>query len=252
MALPRVVSCKEGIRGTVKIGLDADSFFLFRLVYLGDRPEAEPGFWPRAAYQGLAVDEGLRAVLEEASEATAAELDALDRLARREYSRLELELALSRKGHASVAIEAALDRLEAEGLLSDARFAEAWLRKRLRTHPEGEILLRAGLANKGLDRSLVDESLKAFRDDIAEGMERAARRIFALERRRLGHRAKVEKGLQAGASASGKTMPWRHGDLMDTVYRRLRSLGYAHRDIVPLLKEISGGNVEIDETDDST
>jgi regulatory protein len=55
---------------------------------------------------------------------------ALNLLARREHSRQELATKLSQREHEAEAIEQALDRLIENGLQSDARFAENYLRYR--------------------------------------------------------------------------------------------------------------------------
>jgi regulatory protein len=55
---------------------------------------------------------------------------ALNLLTRREHSRAELERKLGRKGFLQDAVEAVLDALDAEGLQSDARFTEAYVRWR--------------------------------------------------------------------------------------------------------------------------
>ena len=57
---------------------------------------------------------------------------AMDLLARREHGRVELARKLRRRGASAELIEAALDRLCEEGLLSDARFLEAFVHSRAR------------------------------------------------------------------------------------------------------------------------
>lgn len=52
-------------------------------------------------------------------------------LARREHSRRELSRKLAERGFDETGVEEALDRLEREGLQSDARFAEEHARARL-------------------------------------------------------------------------------------------------------------------------
>ncbi|WP_291511799.1 regulatory protein RecX [Acidithiobacillus sp.] len=64
----------------------------------------------------------------EAVTRAALEARALRHLARREYARTELRRLLLRSCADQVLVDAVLDRLEAEGLLSDARYAEARLR----------------------------------------------------------------------------------------------------------------------------
>lgn len=56
---------------------------------------------------------------------------ALRLLARREHSRLELSLKLRQRKIESAIIEAVLDEYEAEGWLSDNRFADVYARQRM-------------------------------------------------------------------------------------------------------------------------
>ncbi len=74
-------------------------------------------------------------------------------LARREYSRAELERRLASKGHAAETIAEALDALADEGLQSDARFAEVFVRSRI-ARGQGPIKIRAELGERGIDREL--------------------------------------------------------------------------------------------------
>ena len=79
---------------------------------------------------------------------------ALRLLARREYSRAELEGRLAEKGYASAAVSACLDALADEGLQSDARFAESFLRSRI-LRGQGPRRIRQELAQRGIDRDLI-------------------------------------------------------------------------------------------------
>ena len=76
--------------------------------------------------------------------------DAIRLLARREYSRAELERRLSAKGHAAEEIGQVLDALADEGLQSDERFAEVFVRSRI-ARGQGPIKIRAGLGERGID-----------------------------------------------------------------------------------------------------
>lgn len=84
--------------------------------------------------------------------------DAIRLLARREYSRVELERRLAAKGHAVASIAETLDRLADDGLQSDARFAEIFVRSRI-ARGQGPIKIRAELSERGLDRDLVRAAL---------------------------------------------------------------------------------------------
>jgi regulatory protein len=82
---------------------------------------------------------------------------ALRLLARREHSRLELQQKLSAKGFNAPELEALLSQLEAENLLSDARFAEAYIRSR-RQRGFGPQRIRLELQRRGV----ADETVAAY------------------------------------------------------------------------------------------
>jgi len=84
--------------------------------------------------------------------------DAIRLLARREYSRAELAARLAARGHEAAAIAACLDALEEQGLQSDARFAEGFLRSRL-LRGQGPLKIRAELERRGIDRELIRAAL---------------------------------------------------------------------------------------------
>ncbi len=85
---------------------------------------------------------------------------ALKLLSRAEHTRKGLEQKLLLRGFQPVEISGVLDRLEEEGALSDRRFAEEWVRSRLKKHPEGKALLELGLQKRGVDESLSREVVK--------------------------------------------------------------------------------------------
>ncbi|RTR03462.1 regulatory protein RecX [Halomonas nitroreducens] len=89
--------------------------------------------------------------------------DAIRLLARREYARGELHERLAARGHAAGEIEACLDALVEQGLQSDARFAESFLRARV-VRGQGPLKIRAELGRRGVDD---DTARAAFRE--AEG-----------------------------------------------------------------------------------
>ncbi|QOR37582.1 regulatory protein RecX [Billgrantia diversa] len=84
--------------------------------------------------------------------------DAIRLLARREYSRAELAQRLAARAHSPEAIDACLDALAAEGLQSDARFAESFLRSRV-MRGQGPLKVRAEFERRGIERSLVATTL---------------------------------------------------------------------------------------------
>ncbi|GHC24062.1 regulatory protein RecX [Aidingimonas halophila] len=84
--------------------------------------------------------------------------DAIRLLARREYSRAELASRLAAKGHASQAIGECLDTLVAEGLQSDRRFAEHFIRSRI-ARGQGPVKIHAEFGQRGVEREWIDAAL---------------------------------------------------------------------------------------------
>ena len=85
---------------------------------------------------------------------------ALGCLARREYSRLELEKKLSRHEQSSDELKNVLDRLEQQKLLSDERAAEQILQARSRKY--GSRRIRYELQMKGIANHLIKTVLEEF------------------------------------------------------------------------------------------
>ncbi|MFM9269377.1 regulatory protein RecX [Halomonas elongata] len=91
--------------------------------------------------------------------------DAIRLLARREYARGELRERLAAKGHAAVDIEACLLELEEQGLQSDARFAESFLRSRV-ARGQGPLKLRAELGRRGIDDDIARQAFAELTSEV--------------------------------------------------------------------------------------
>ena len=102
---------------------------------------------------------------------------ALDLLARREHSREELRTKLRRRGADPSAIDPLLERLDAEGLQSDARCAEALARSSVR-RGKGPLRIRAELRAHGVDDAVADSALAALDEPWAELAQSARRKRF--------------------------------------------------------------------------
>ena len=91
-------------------------------------------------------------------------MDAYDRaiklLAVREHTEKEIRRKLKERGASSDEIDEAVDKLLEEGSLSERRFAESYIRSRLRKNPEGRSILKMRLLDKGTPRSVADEALE--------------------------------------------------------------------------------------------
>jgi regulatory protein len=93
----------------------------------------------------------------------------------------ELRRYLSQKGHAPESVDAALARLAAYHYLDDEVFALNWVENRQRHRPRGPRLLRAELAQKGVDREVADRAIAdAGADEHALARDAAERRLGAL------------------------------------------------------------------------
>ena len=109
---------------------------------------------------------------EEAGAIAAAYEQALKLLVRREHSRRELAHKLGDRGHPAAAAEAALDRLETENALNDARFAEEYARARF-AKGFGPVRVAAELREHGID----GDGLSWARLEPAEERELAAAQL---------------------------------------------------------------------------
>ena len=84
---------------------------------------------------------------------------ALKLLSMREHTEKEIRSKLSAKGYAADDVDDAVSRLIAEGSLSERRFAETFVRSRLRRSPEGRSILRMRLREKGSPAEAADAAL---------------------------------------------------------------------------------------------
>ena len=83
---------------------------------------------------------------------------AMDMLARREHTRLEVEQKLAKKDFSVEEIEQALNKLVSENLLSDERFTEAFIHSRMQ-RGSGPVKIRAELRQKGVTDAMIAEFL---------------------------------------------------------------------------------------------
>ncbi len=97
---------------------------------------------------------------------------ALALLGRREHSRAELLGKLVRSGHARAETERVVEDLAEQGLVNDARFAEAFVRSRVE-RGSGPLRIRRDLEARGVEASMVDRLVEP--DD--EAWEARARRV---------------------------------------------------------------------------
>jgi regulatory protein len=121
---------------------------------------------------------------------------AMDLLARREHSPRELRTKLVGRGHAADEVDAALDALEREGLLSAARYLESFIASHAR-RGHGPLRIRTELERQGIARDEVSQALQAAGIDFAAlAREVCQRRFGAAGPRDFADRARRLRFLQ--------------------------------------------------------
>ena len=103
---------------------------------------------------------------------------AMDLLARREHGRVELMRKLRQRGAPAELIEAALERLAEEGLLSEARYLQSFVGYRARAG-YGPLRIREELTQRGLARADVEQALRDSGIDWAEQLQDTWQRKFS-------------------------------------------------------------------------
>ena len=98
-------------------------------------------------------------------------------LARREHSRFELARKLVSKGRDRAVTDRVLDGLAQEGLLSDERFTEQFVRSRIEAG-YGPLRIRADLRERGIGSDLAGDYLDGKESDWRERCRAAWARRF--------------------------------------------------------------------------
>ncbi len=187
---------REGTDGSVlRVHLDDGSLFL-----LDDSLSAA-----KKLFVGMSLDNELLENLESASELFNCRRKALSLLDRAEQCRQGLSVKLLKKGYSRKAVSESLDKLSEAGLLDDRRFAESWVRSRLRSRPEGPSRLRGALMSKGIASAVARDAVESVLEEIGdEESEGALERAWEKLSRRSGIsedkliNALVRRGFQFG------------------------------------------------------
>jgi regulatory protein len=114
-------------------------------------------------------------------------------LARREYSRLELEKKLAEHAQTPEALSEALDALEQRGLLSAERVVEQVLHGR--RHKYGAQRIRHELKEKGIAEHLIDTAMIDLKGSELEAARAVWRRKFGVIPETLKERSKQARFL---------------------------------------------------------
>ncbi len=107
------------------------------------------------------------------SEETFVVAAAADILSRREHSATELRRKLRAKGFGPGACAVAVTRLEDRGYQSDIRFAEMWIRTRMRGKGVSRRALLTTLAEKGVGREVAAAAVAAYEAEHPECFQTA-------------------------------------------------------------------------------
>jgi regulatory protein len=168
--------------GTFKLTLNDGSVVTIGTVYLP--PELPEAFFCPGAI--IANEEGN--ALDCAAACLAAEQAALRLVARAEQCVSGLVRKLQQRGHQPEAVRFVLDRLTELGLVSDARYAELWLKPRITLGSKGPRMLLSALQHRGIDRKTAEAAMDASLTRDAEA---------ALLRRCLGKFRKAQSKTNA-------------------------------------------------------
>jgi regulatory protein len=103
----------------------------------------------------------------------------------RERSRKEIRDKLKAKEYYESVIEKVLEKLERLDIVNDKRFAEMFVRDRMKLKPKGKRVLQLELAQKGIDRNTIEEVLNEMLGGDGE-LELAKRVYQKIEKRYLG------------------------------------------------------------------
>jgi len=105
---------------------------------------------------------------------------AMNLLARREHGHVELTRKLRQRGADPEMIETELQRLIDDGLLSEQRFLESYIRSRANAG-RGPRRISEELAQRGVERNMIEQALNAAEIDWNENMCDLWQRRFAGE-----------------------------------------------------------------------
>lgn len=89
-------------------------------------------------------------------------------LANRSHSEKELKLKLKNKGFAENLIDEVLEELKAAKFIDDEQFALSFSRSRINSKQMGARLLRQELWQKGIEKEIVDKTVKLIYQDFPE------------------------------------------------------------------------------------
>lgn len=94
-----------------------------------------------------------------ADERQRAYADAITSLSRKPRTGYEITLRLTEKGWGEETIAEVIQRLDREGLINDAAYAQEWASQRVRSRGKGKLWVKYELRQKGVSKPHIDEAL---------------------------------------------------------------------------------------------
>ena len=104
----------------------------------------------------------------------------MDYLARREHSEQELARKLTGRGFAAGLVETAVAGLKTDGLLSDQRFAEAFVNSRFQ-RGSGPQKIQAELRERGIDTDLISLCIEMYADQWRQRIREVREKKFGAD-----------------------------------------------------------------------
>ncbi|MDY0288486.1 MAG: regulatory protein RecX [Sphaerochaeta sp.] len=145
------------------------------------------------------IDEELANSLKDEQNLLNCREQALQYLARREHTALELKQKLLKKSYSQTDIHTTLDKLIEQNLLSEYRYAQSFILSRQRKNPEGRGLLRQRLMARGVNREDAELALaEAFTEEL---LVEAVSKAYEVALRKYGPELAKEKLLNRGFSS---------------------------------------------------
>jgi regulatory protein len=169
---------------------------------------------------GTPVDEQLSAAIAREAQALGAMERALNMIAFRARSVRELRRGLLRKGESQEAVERAIERLVASGLLDDAEYARQLVRSKLVSRGFSRRRLQDELFRRGVEREVASEAIEEVMAD--ESVDEAAM-VEQLARKKL----RTLAGLDAATRRR-------------RLYAFLARRGYAPDDVRAVMEKLEG------------
>ena len=141
-------------------------------------------------FRGTTIDESFYGEVLHAEERHRAYLAALRYLGIKPRTRRQLKTYLRAKGYSEQVGEEVCAQLAEQRYIDDRAFARQWVEERLRLKPRSSCMLRMELAQKGLEKEIVEEALRAI---TPEDELEAARALVEKKLRRTMGRPSPEE-----------------------------------------------------------